>query len=140
MATPIVDIIIIGRGPAGLSAACSIVRQAHSTLILDSGKYRNEKSHHMHTVPTWDHRDPEEYRAAAMKDFERYGTVKVENVEIEKVRQTDQGLFEATGKNGQVYTGHKLILATGVEDVYPDIEGYSDCWVSAMYYALFPRE
>jgi len=126
-----VDILIIGGGPAGLSAALSIVRQVHSTIIVDSGKYRNADSP-MHTVPTWDHRQPSEFRAAARKDFERYGTVKVESAEVASINKTEDGLFEAVGSNGQVWTGRKLVLATGVTDIFPDIPGYSDCWVSGM--------
>jgi thioredoxin reductase len=69
------DIIIIGGGPAGLSAASTIVRQDHKTILFDSGKYRNAQSEHMHTVATWDHRNPQEFREAARKDLERYGTI-----------------------------------------------------------------
>jgi thioredoxin reductase len=130
MASP-VDILIIGGGPAGLSAASSIVRQAHSTIIVDSGKYRNANSL-MHTVPTWDHRQPSEFRAAAKKDLERYGTVKVEDGEVTSIKKTDEGLFEAVGSNGQVWIGRKLVLATGVTDVFPDVPGYGDCWISGM--------
>lgn len=139
MALP-VDIIIIGGGPAGLSAATSTVRQSHSTLILDSGKYRNDGSSYMHTVPTWDHRNPSEFREAARKDYDRYGTVKVENAEVASVKSTADGLFEATGTEGQVWIGRKLVLATGVVDNFPDIEGYADCWISGMSVSLyFPR-
>lgn len=127
------DIIIIGGGPAGLSAASSIVRQGHKTLLLDSGKYRNAESKHMHTVATWDHRDPEEFRAAARADLARYGTVAVENAEVETVKKReDDGFFEVTAGNGTPWIGKKLILATGVEDVFPDIPGYAECWVTGM--------
>jgi thioredoxin reductase len=125
------DIIIIGGGPAGLSAAASIVRQHHKTLLFDSGKYRNAESRHMHTVATWDHRDPKEFRDAAKKDFERYGTVTVEDVEIETVKKRDDGSFEVTSA-GKKWLGKKLILTSGVEDVYPDIPGYAECWVKGM--------
>lgn len=131
MSSP-VDVLIIGGGPAGLSTASSVVRQAHSTLILDSGKYRNDGSSHMHTVPTWDHRKPSEFREAAKKDFERYGSVKVEDAEVVSVKTTAEDLFQATGTDGQVWTGRKLILATGVVDIFPNIEGYTDCWISGM--------
>jgi thioredoxin reductase len=125
------EIIVIGGGPAGLSAAASIVRQDHKTVLFDSDKYRNAQSKHMHTVPTWDHQDPQAFRTAAIKDFERYGSIAVERVEIETVKQRDDGLFEATG-NGKTWTGKKLILATGVEDVFPEIPGYAECWISGM--------
>ena len=128
----IFDFIIVGAGPAGLSAATTIVRQAHSVLVVDSGKYRNEESKHMHAVPTWDHRNPSDFRAAAIKDYERYGCVQIERTEVKSARKNEKGLFEIVEPSGTTHLGHKLILATGVEDLFPDIEGYSDCWVSGM--------
>lgn len=125
------DIIIIGSGTAGLSAAASIVRQDHTTLLFDSGKYRNAKTNHMHTVPSWDDRGPAEFRAASPRDLERYGTVTVEHIEVERIKQNENGIFEATAA-GKTWTGKKVILATGVEDVFPNIPSYTDCWVSGM--------
>lgn len=86
----------------------------------------------MHTVPTWDHRNPAEFRAAARKDLERYGCATVVNAEVVTVKKTGEGYFEATGTKGEVWRGHKLILATGITDIMPDIDGYADCWVSGM--------
>lgn len=125
------DILIVGGGPAGLSAAASIVRQDHKTALFDSGKYRNAESKHMHTLPAWDHRDPAEFRSASLAGLERYGSITVENVEIEAIKQNDDRTFEASGA-GKTWTGKKVILATGVEDIFPDITGYAECWVSAM--------
>ncbi|KAK6214675.1 hypothetical protein LQW54_004183 [Pestalotiopsis sp. IQ-011] len=130
------DIIVIGGGPSGLSAASSIVRQDHKTLLIDSGKYRNSLSKHMHTLPSWDHRDPSEFRAAAKADFTRYGSITVEDAEVESAKKLEDGRFqlEAAGKS---WIGKKLILATGVEDVFPDIPGYADCWVSGIFHCLY---
>jgi thioredoxin reductase len=125
------DIIIIGGGPAGLSAAASIVRQDHKTVLFDSSKYRNAEAKHMHTVPSWDHRDPAEFRTASLAEFKRYGSVTVQHVEIESVKKSEDGTFEAIG-GGKSWKGKKLLLATGVEDVFPDIPGYAECWVSGM--------
>lgn len=125
------DIIIIGGGPAGLSAAASIVRQDHKTILFDSGKYRNAGFKHMHTVPSWDHRDPAEFRATSLAQFERYGSVTVQNVEIKSVERNEDSTFKVTG-GGKSWIGRKLLLATGAEDVFPDIPGYAECWISGM--------
>jgi thioredoxin reductase len=126
------EILIIGGGPAGLSAASSIVRQDHKTVLFDSGRYRNSDSKHMHTLPSWDHQDPQAFREAASKDFERYGSITIEKAEIETIKQRADGLFEATSSGEKRWVGKKVILATGVEDIYPDITGYAECWVSGM--------
>lgn len=128
---PEYEIIIVGGGPAGLSTASTIVRQDHKTVLFDSGKYRNALSRHMHTVPTWDHEDPQAFREAAIKGLERYGTVTVEKVEVEAINQREDGLFEVLA-GGNTWMGKKVVLATGVEDIFPDIPGYASCWVSGM--------
>lgn len=125
------DILIVGGGPAGLSAAASIVRHDHKTVLLYLGKYRNAESKHMHTVSSWDHRDPAEFRRASLAGLERYGSITVENVKIETLKQKDAGTFEAFGA-GKAWTGKKVILAAGVEDVFLDIAGCAECWISAM--------
>lgn len=126
------DVIVIGGGPAGLGAASAVARQDHTAVLFDSGEYRNAKGTHMHTVPTWDHRNPNEFRSAARADFRRYGAlVTVANAEVDHIKQREDGIFEAVA-GAQVYTGKKVVLATGVEDVFPDIPGYSDCWGSGM--------
>lgn len=129
------DIMVIGGGPAGLSAVASIVRQHHKTVIFDSGKYRNEKSKYLHTLSGWDHKEPAELRTASRNDFTRYGSVTIEDVEVEDIKKRDDGLFEVSS-NGKIWVGKKVILATGVEDIFPDIPGYADCWVSGMSVGL----
>ena len=126
------DVIVIGGGPAGLGAASAVARQDHTTVLFDSGEYRNAKGSHMHTVPTWDHRHPNDFRLAARADFKRYGAlVTVEDTKIDHIRRRNDNTFEAVAGT-QVYTSKKVILATGVEDMFPDIPGYSDCWGSGM--------
>ena len=86
----------------------------------------------MHTVSTWDHRSPADFRAAAIKEYERYGCVTVERSEAKSIEKTEQGLWQVIDSNSKTHLAYKVILATGVDDVYPDIEGYADCWVSGM--------
>lgn len=126
------DVIVIGGGPAGLGAASAVARQNYTTILFDSGEYRNAKGTHMHTVPTWDHRHPKDFRSAARADFGRYGElVTGENAKVDRISQREDGIFEAI-VGAQVYTGKKVVLAIGVEDMFPDIPGFSDCWGSGM--------
>lgn len=128
------DVLIIGGGPAGIAAATTLNRLMHPCIVFDHGVYRNDRSKHMHNVPTWDHKDPAEFRAAGRKDLtERYHTTRFVNAKVETLAKLDNGTFQATDSTGQKYIGKKVVLATGVEDLYPEIAGYGECWGHGMY-------
>ena len=83
------DALIIGAGPAGLSAALSLARQLHTVVVFDSSSYRNATSSHMHTVLTWDHKNPNDFRGAARQNIlDGYETVQFVNVELKTIRKT----------------------------------------------------
>jgi gliotoxin/aspirochlorine biosynthesis thioredoxin reductase len=87
----------------------------------------------MHVVPTWDHRDSKDFRAAARKDLlARYNTTQFQDVKVESISRTDLGLFKAIDVTKTEWLGRKVILATGVRDIYPDIDGYGECWAYGM--------
>jgi len=130
---PPVDVLIIGGGPAGLTAVLALARQRHTAVVFDSGVYRNAAATHFHTVITWDHKSPTDFRAAARENIASgYETVTFRDVGVETLRKTADGSFEATDNEGKLWMGKKLILATGVRDIYPDIQGYDECWVTGM--------
>ncbi|KAF9768130.1 hypothetical protein IL306_014599 [Fusarium sp. DS 682] len=140
----IVDVLVIGGGPAGLGAALSLCRQNHSVVLLDSASYRNTintiPDARAHMVATWDHRRPDEFRAAARKELQRYERFNYVAAEMISVRQTTsthsgklEALFNAKLADGSERIARKLILATGVKDVFPKIDGFAECWAKGMY-------
>jgi len=119
----------------GLTTALTVARQLHTAIVFDSSSYRNEASNHMHTVLTWDHKDPKDYRAAARANIlERYQTIQIADVELKSIRKTEDGFFEARSDGSHhKWVGRKVVLATGTVDIYPDIEGYAECWAKGVY-------
>ncbi|KAJ5180778.1 hypothetical protein N7492_003988 [Penicillium capsulatum] len=135
----LVDVLIIGAGPSGLSVATGLARQLHTAVVFDSGVYRNAKVQHMHNVLGWDHRNPADLRAAGRADLlNRYSTIQFQDTSIEQIWKLDQErLFKARDAEGNHWYGRKVVLATGVRDIPLDIEGYSDCWANRIFHCLF---
>lgn len=124
------DALIIGGGPAGLSTAVALARQAYTALILDSCAYRNAGVKHMHNVPGFDHADPSDFRDKVLDDLkQRYSSIEREVATIKEVRKVQSDLFEAVDEDGRSYRGRKLVLATGVRDrLESEVPGYAECW------------
>lgn len=137
------DVLVIGGGPAGLAAALSLCRQNHNVTVFDSGDYRNKYATEMHMVSTWDHRPPGDYLAASRDELSRRypdqcKVVQGEVASIERVPGTDRGLsvYEARDEAGNKWRGRKIILATGVRDLLPFIDGFEDCWGTGVVHCL----
>lgn len=134
MTTELIDVAIIGGGPAGLTAAATLARQLHTAVVFDSGSYRNAPSAHMHMVPAWDHRDPAEFRAATKRDIlARYAEfIKFEDIRVENIEKVGDAHFKVRDASDENRDFRKIILAVGSSNVFPDIKGYEDVWGKRM--------
>ncbi|CAM4280000.1 NAD(P)/FAD-dependent oxidoreductase [Zobellia nedashkovskayae] len=121
------DVIIIGGSYAGLSAAMTLGRALRNVLVIDSGKPCNIQTPFSHNLITQDGKTPKEISSLAKEQVQQYDTVKFHNGLAVKGRKTKTGFTLETEK-GALFTATKLILATGVKDLMPNIKGFSDCW------------
>lgn len=121
------DVIIIGGSYSGLSAAMALGRSLRNVLIIDSGRPCNRQTPYSHNFITQDGVKPFEIAEKAKAQVLQYPTVKyMEGLAVEG-EKTENGFVIVTEK-GQEYKAKKLIIATGIEDLLPDIKGFSECW------------
>lgn len=121
------DVIIIGGSYAGLSAAMTLGRSLKQVLVIDNGKPCNAQTPHSHNFLTQDGKTPKEIATLAKEQVSKYDTISFVEDTAATAIKTTQG-FEVTTANGNVHLAKKLILATGVKDEMPNIEGFADCW------------
>ncbi|MGI8892565.1 MAG: NAD(P)/FAD-dependent oxidoreductase [Bacteroidia bacterium] len=121
METDIYDVIIIGGGPAGLSAAMVLGRCCRKVVVYDGGKTRNRFSNHMNGYLTRDGISPQEFIELSRKELDKYG-IKLIFEEAVKIKKKEN-YFEVWIEDGSYNRSRKIILATGVKDKIPSIPG-----------------
>lgn len=121
------EVIIIGGSYAGLSVAMSLGRALRRVLVIDSGKSCNRQTPHSHNFLTRDGDTPTEISTIAKEQVTRYASVDFYEGIATEGNKTETG-FQITTQSGDVFSSSKLIFATGVKDIMPDINGFSDCW------------
>ncbi|MBN9381014.1 MAG: NAD(P)/FAD-dependent oxidoreductase [Chitinophagaceae bacterium] len=127
------DVIIIGGSYSGLAAGMALGRSLRRVLIIDSGEPCNRQTPYSHNFITQDGKPPEEIALLAKQQVENYNTVAFFNGRAINGVNTGDG-FEIQVSSGETFRSKKLVFATGIRDVMPDIDGFSECWgISALH-------
>lgn len=130
------DVIIVGAGPAGLSAALILGRCCRKVLVCDSGKPRNTVSHGVHGFLTRDGILPEELRCLGRDELRMYENVELMDVEVVDAKRI-RNHFEVALANGVRCVSAKLLLATGVIDHIPNIRGLDRFYGSSVFHCPY---
>ncbi|KAM0247495.1 hypothetical protein ACHAQJ_009834 [Trichoderma viride] len=133
------DAIIVGGGPAGLSAASGLARVRRKVLLIDSGDYRNAPTRHVHDVIGFDGVTPAYFRWAARKQILDYGTVNLVNGTVTEIQpEANNSYFTVSanypGNNKLTFTTRKVVLATGLRDLLPSTPGLIENWGNGIYW------
>jgi thioredoxin reductase len=130
MDAPDYDVIIIGGGAAGLSAALVLSRARRRVLVVDSGSPRNAPASHMHGFLSRDGFPPADLLATGRAEVEHYGGTVLSGA-VEDVRKDDSDgplAFEVRTVDGARFRARRLLVATGLRDELPDIPGLRARW------------
>ena len=129
------DAIIVGGGPAGLSAALILGRCRRRVLICDGGEPRNAASHALHGFLTRDGIPPAELLRIAREQLEPYD-VMIRESHVVNVDRSELG-FEVSLSDGSHLRARKLLLATGLTDRIPNIEGLKPLYGKSVFHCPF---
>ena len=119
------DVVVVGAGAAGLSAALVLGRGRRRTLVLDGGPPRNAPSHASHGFLTRDGTPPLELLRIARDELGAYDSVEVRAALATDARATEDG-FEVVLDGGTTVATRQVLLASGVTDVLPDVPGLAE--------------
>ncbi|WP_433198792.1 NAD(P)/FAD-dependent oxidoreductase [Nocardia sp. CA-107356] len=130
------EVIVVGGGPAGLSAALTLGRAHRRALVLDSGRGRNAPAAAVHNFFTRDGVPPNEIRAIAREQLRAYPTVEVREGEATGVAACATG-FTVRLADGTDAEAKRLLLASGLVDQLPDITGIAALWGRSVFHCPY---
>ena len=115
------DVLAVGGGAAGLSAALVLSRARRAVAVVDAGEPRNAPAAHMHGFLSRDGMPPRDLLAAGREEVRRYGGALLEG-RVSTVSRTGDG-FDVVLADGTRLTARRLLVATGLRDELPGVPG-----------------
>jgi thioredoxin reductase len=134
--SPAYDVIVVGAGPAGLSAALMLGRCRRRVLVCDAGRPRNAASRALHGFLSRDGIAPLELLRIGREELRQYDTVELREAVAVDAACVD-GRFQVTLEGGERHAARKLLLATGVMDHVPDIEGLAPLYGRSVFHCPY---
>lgn len=127
------DVVVLGGGVAGLAAALWVARYRRQVVLLDGGEPRNRWVDLAHGYLGEDPLHPNDLLERAREQLCRYDEATVRPGSATGVRRNDDGLF-LVDAGGEFVTARRLVLATGVEDRFPEVERFFDHYGSDVFH------
>src|SRR5437879_1311927 len=130
------DTVIVGAGPAGLSAALWLGRCRRRVLVCDTGNPRNVASQAMHGFLTRDGVAPTEFLRLGREQLRRYTTVELRSIAVSDAERREEHFLVTLADQTQVKT-RKLLLATGVVDDLPPLGGLAELYGTSVFHCAY---
>lgn len=125
------DVLIVGGGPGGLSAALALGRARKRVLLCDSGPRRNAAAVHINNFVTRDGTPPDEFRRIAREQLAKYPNVSIRDERVGSITGERDAFRAEIGSS--VVTARRIVLATGMIDEMLPIPGFRELWGSAIF-------
>lgn len=129
------DVIIIGGGPAGLNAAMLLGRSRRKVVLFDSGHHRNRWATHMNGFLTDDGMPPKVFIEKSRAELTKYGIEIIDKTIATATYSKEH--FIVNDIDGKVYKSRKLLLATGLKDHLPELEGIEDLYGKSVHHCPY---
>lgn len=130
------DTVIVGAGPAGLSAALILGRCRRHVLICDTGKHRNARAEVLHGYLTRDGIAPAEFLRLGYEQLRPYDTLEFRHIEVVDAAR-DGNSFSITLADDTRVTSRTLLLTTGIVDELPNIEGIEALYGKSVHHCPY---
>jgi thioredoxin reductase len=121
------DVLVVGGGAAGLSAALVLSRARRNVVVVDAGKPRNAPAAHMHGFLSRDGTSPAELLTTGRTEVTGYGGTIIDGA-VRELVATDRPGFQALLDDGQQVDARRVLVTTGLRDDLPAIPGLTDRW------------
>ncbi len=125
------DVVIVGGGPGGLSAALALGRARKRVLLCDFGPRRNAAARHIQNFVTRDGTPPDEFRRIGREQLAAYPNVEVRDARVESVSGS-KGAFRLT-IGADTLAARRILLCTGMIDETLPIDGFAELWGRAIF-------
>ena len=129
------DVVIVGGGPAGLTAALNLGRARKRVALFDAGSPRNAAATHINGFVTRDGTPPAEFRRIGREQLHKYPAVHVREAAVESITREGELFVARVGE--ERIEARRVLLGVGMVDVMPDLPGFRELWGKSIFQCPF---